>query len=62
MIPLYPVRARYKLAPLCSLLCSGKAQKMGIKGIPVEIQKPEAVTLNRADSTTLDLWSVKATV
>jgi len=39
MIPLYPVKARYKLATLCSLLSAGKAWKTGTKGVPAEIQK-----------------------
>ena len=55
MIPLYSVKARYKLAPPCFLLSADKAQKMGTKGVPAEIQKPEAVTPKRANSTTLDL-------
>ena len=44
MIPLYPVKARYKLVPPYSLLSAGKARKMGTKGVPAKIQKPEAVT------------------
>ena len=55
MIPLYPVKTRYKSVPLYSLLSAGKAREMGTKGVPAEIQKPEAVTPKRADSTTLDL-------
>ena len=55
MIPLYTVKAVYKWAPPCSLLSAGKAWKMGTKGIPTEIQKPEAVTPKEADSTTLNL-------
>ena len=70
MMPLYAVKAKNKLEPPCSLLSAGKAQKMGTKGVPAEIQKPEpialkkeltqplwirAVTQKRADSTTLDL-------
>ena len=55
MIPLYSVKARYKLAPPCSLLSAGKAWRMGTKGVTAEIQKPEAVTPREADSTTLDL-------
>ena len=55
MISLYPVKARYKLVPPCSLLSADEAQKMGTKGVPAEIQKPEAVTPKGADSTTLDL-------
>ena len=38
------------------LLSAGKAREMGTKGVPAEIQKPEAVTPKRADSTTLDLF------
>jgi len=56
MTPLYSVRARYKLAPPRYLLSAGKAQKMGTKGVPAEIQKPEAVTAKAADLTTLDLF------
>ena len=55
MIPFYPVKARYKWAPPCSLLSAGKARKMGTKGVPAEIQKPEALTPKTTDSTTLDL-------
>ena len=55
MIPLYPVKTRYKLVPLYSLLSAGKAREMGTKGVPAEIQKPEAVTAKAADLTTLDL-------
>ena len=56
MIPLYPVKTRYKSVPLYSLLSAGKAREMGTKGVPAEIQKPEAVTPKRADSTTLDVY------
>ena len=55
MITLYPVKITYKLASPYSLLSAGKAREMGTKGVPAEIQKPEAVTPKRADSTTLDL-------
>ena len=55
MIPLYPVKTRYKLAFPSSLLSAGKARDTGTKGVPAEIQKPEAVTPKRADSATLDL-------
>ena len=55
MIPLYPVKTRYKSMSPYSLLSAGKAREMGTKGVPVEIQKPEAVTPKGADSTTLDL-------
>ena len=44
MIPLYYVRARYMLVRPCSLLLAAKATKIETKGIPAEIQKPEAVT------------------
>ena len=53
---LYPVKARYKLVPPYSLLSAGKAREMGTKGVPAEIQKPEAVTPKRADSP---LWTYK---
>ena len=56
MILLHSVKARYKLVPPCSLLSAGNVQKMGTKGVPTEIQKPEAVTPKGADSTTLDLF------
>jgi len=55
MIALYSVKARYKLAPPCSFLSPGKAQKMGTEEVPAEFQKPEAVTPKAADSATLDL-------
>ena len=56
MIPLYPVKAIYKLAPPCSLLSAGKARKIGTKGVPAEIQKPEAAT--KKEFTQL-LWTYK---
>ena len=55
MIPLCAVKTRYKLASPYSLLSAGKAREMGTKGVPVEIQKPEAVTPKRVDSTALNL-------
>ena len=55
MILLYPEKARHKLVPPCSLLSAGKAWKMGTKGVPAEILKPEDVTPKGADLTTLDL-------
>lgn len=39
----------------CSLLSASKVWKMGTKGVPAEIQKPEDVIPKRADSTTLDV-------
>ena len=53
---MHPVKARYKWAPPCSLLSAGKAWKMGTKGVPAEIQKPEAVTPKTTDSSTLHLF------
>ena len=53
VIPLCPVKARYKLASPCSLLSAGKARKIGAKEFPVEIPEPEAATPKIADSTTL---------
>ena len=50
MIPLYPVKTRYKLATPYSLLSTGKTREMGTKGVPAEIQKPEVVTPKRADN------------
>ena len=43
MIPSYLVKAKYKLAYPYSLLSAGKAWEIGTKGVPAEIQKPEAV-------------------
>jgi len=55
MIPLYPVKTSYKLVSPYCLLSAGKAGEMGTKGVPAGTQKPQAVTPDRADSTTWDL-------
>ena len=54
MILLYAVKTSYKLMSPYSLLPAGD-EVMRTKGVPAEIQKPEAVTPKRAVSTTLDL-------
>ena len=53
MIPLYALKTRYKWVPPCSLLSADKAQKMGTRRVPAEIQKPEAVTPKGADHSGL---------
>lgn len=58
MIPLHPVKMGYKLVSPCVLLTGDlnlQSLEDGTKELLAEIQKPEAVTLKRADSTTLDL-------
>ena len=47
MIPLYPVKARYKLASPCFLLSADlnlQGLEDGNKGVPAEIQKPKTIT------------------
>jgi len=59
MILLYPVTTGYNLASSCFLLSADlslQGLEDGNKGVPAEIQKPEAGTPKGADSIIPDLF------
>ena len=59
---MYPVKARYKLAPSCSLLSAAEARKIETKEFPQRSQSQklplqgELSLQKRTDSTRLDLF------
>ena len=56
MTPLYPVKARYKWAPPCSLLSAGKAQKRGTKEF---LLRSKSQKLSLQNELTRPLWTYK---